>query len=273
MTQSRTGSALGSWAALRAQVASVLEPRGEAHLAARVVNGALLALIAANLIAMIAESVPSVGDGHGELFRQFEVVSLWIFAVEYVLRLWSCTALPGHKRPIRGRLRFAVTPVALIDLLAILPLLPVVGGDFRSVRAFRLFRVFRIAKMARYSGSLRLFGRVFREHAAELLTILLFLAALLVITSSMMYYAENEAQPEAFSSIPAAIWWSIATLTTVGYGDIVPVTELGKLLASAVAVLGIGMFALPTSILGAAFVKEISRTQHSCPHCGREIQK
>jgi voltage-gated potassium channel len=256
---------------LQRRVAEVLEPGGEAGRLARLVNGLLLALIAANLLAMIAQSVPAVGAGRDRIFGQFERVSLWIFAAEYLLRLWSCTALPKYQGAVRGRARLAVTPLALIDLLAILPLLPFVGGDFRSVRALRLFRVFRVAKMARYSRSLRLFGRVFREHATELVTVLLFLAALLVLASSLMYYAENEAQPEAFSSIPAALWWSIATLTTVGYGDVVPITTAGKILAGVIAVLGIGMFALPTSILGAAFVKEISSGERICPHCGRDV--
>jgi voltage-gated potassium channel len=170
---------------------------------------------------------------------------------------------------VRGRVRFVLSPMALVDLLSILPLLiPALGIDLRSARVLRLFRVVRVAKLARYSRTLRLFGHVFRERAPELVVVLALLATLLLLTSSLMYYAENAAQPDVFSSIPATLWWAIATLTTVGYGDVYPVTGLGKLLAGVICVLGIGMFALPTSILGAAFSRQLEEAPRRCPHCG-----
>lgn len=257
----------------RARIADILEPGDEPGRAARVVNGALLALIAANLVALVLESVESVHREAPAAFRTFERVSLAIFAVEYVLRLWSCTALPRYAAAVRGRIRFALTPMAIVDLLAIAPLvLPLV--DLRSVRVIRLFRLFRVAKVARYSRTLRLFARVFHERRTELGTVLFLVASLLLLASSLMYYVEHDAQPDAFSSIPATFWWAVATLTTVGYGDVYPVTELGKLLAGIICLLGIGMIALPTSILGAAFAKELgSEAPRRCPHCDRELPR
>jgi voltage-gated potassium channel len=139
---------------------------------------------------------------------------------------------------------------------------------------FRLFRLFRIVKLARYSNALRAFGHVVAARKEELLSSLLVVFTLLVLASALMYYAENKAQPERFSSVPATMWWGIATITTVGYGDIYPVTTTGKLLAGVIAVIGIGAVALPTSILVAGFIEETRKGgSHSptCPHCGREL--
>jgi len=202
-----------------------------------------------------------------------------LFSAEYLLRLWSCTVNPAHAAPLRGRFRFALTPLLLIDLLAILPfyfslLAPLLALDLRFLRAVRLFRLFRLAKLARYSLALRTFGRVLSSKKEELLSTLFILFLLLFLASSLMYFAENKAQPEKFSSIPTALWWGVATLTTVGYGDVVPVTALGRFLASMIAILGIGMFALPTGILGAAFVEEMqtrSSPPKLCPHCGKQL--
>lgn len=197
-----------------------------------------------------------------------------IFSVEYVLRLWSCVEKHEYSRPVVGRLRFAATPMALIDLTVILPFyLPFMGVDLRAMRVVRIMRVFRIAKLGRYSESLQILQRVVKakkEHLADTVFILL---VLLVMASSLMYFAEYKVQPEKFSSIPAAMWWAVATLTTVGYGDIYPVTTVGKILASVISVLGIGMFALPTGILGAGFVEEREqrRSHVRCPHCGKEL--
>ena len=232
----------------------------------------MLCLIALNVVALILETVQPVHRSAPDLFHGFEVFSVAVFTLEYLLRLWSCTAAEKYSHPVMGRVRFAFTPLAIVDLLAILPFyLPQVDIDLRFVRIVRLFRV---AKIGRYSKALSTFARVAAAKRAELIAILSILVILLILASSLMYYAENEAQPDQFSSIPAAMWWGIATLTTIGYGDIYPITGIGKLLAGLVAVLGIGMFALPTGILGAAFVEEIQGVKKKrtiCPHCGKEI--
>ena len=174
-------------------------------------------------------------------------------------------------------MRFAVSGIALIDLLAILPFyLPFVGLDLRFLRALRLIRIVRIAKVGRYYSSLNLIRDTVRARKEELVLSVAIMVLLLVVSASVMYYAEHEVQPEAFPSIPASLWWAVVTLTTVGYGDAFPVTTLGKFLASVISILGIGMFALPTGILGAGFVEEIRKRRDEvevkrCPHCGREL--
>ena len=234
----------------------------------------ILALIVLNVGAMIFESVRAIYIQDPLLFYWLEVVSVAIFSAEYVLRLWSCTAASKYQGGRAGRLRFAVTPLALVDLFAILPFyLPFVGINLLFLRAIRLFRFFRLAKLARYSEALRTFGRVLSEKKEELTIAFLLLTLTLIFSSVLMYFAESEAQPQYFSSIPAAMWWAVMTLTTVGYGDIRPITVLGKLIASVVAVLGIGVFAIPTAILGSGFLKQLEGNHRSqkCPHCGKDL--
>ena len=166
--------------------------------------------------------------------------------------------------------------MGLIDLLAIAPFYVASYMDLRILRALRLFRLFRIAKVTRYSSVLNTFGRVLRAKKEELVIMLSFTVMLLLISSAVMYLVENPAQPEKFSSIPTAMWWGITTLTTVGYGDAYPVTPLGKILGSVIAVMGIGLFALPAGILGSAFMEDLQKrkghSSSSCPHCGKDLE-
>lgn len=233
----------------------------------------ILALILGNVLAMVLGTVPSLQARHAGLFAAFEGASVLVFSVEYLLRLWCSNLSPRYPGTVRGRLRYAVSPLALLDLAAVLPFwLSVSGLDLRVLRAIRLLRVFQLAKLVRYSAALQTFLRILRAKQEELLVTLALIAVLLFWASTLIYYAERGAQPEVFSSIPAAMWWAVCTLTTVGYGDIYPVTVLGKVLASVISILGIGIFALPTGILGAEFVSEIQHKRTAvCPHCGKEI--
>jgi voltage-gated potassium channel len=169
----------------------------------------------------------------------------------------------------------------IIDLIAILPFyLPLLlPFDLRVIRAFRLFRLLRVLKLSRYSESMRVLGNVILSKKEELFICIFTGLVLLIVSSSVMYFIESEAQPEKFSNIPEAMWWGVATLTTVGYGDIYPVTPLGRIIGAMVSILGIGMFALPAGILASGFAEEIRRTHERderdivCPHCGMEIEK
>jgi voltage-gated potassium channel len=249
---------------------------GEQSRWGRVLGFVLLNLILLNLVAVILETVPALADQYGAAFAMFEAASVAIFTVEYLLRLWSCTSSPKYRHPVLGRIRFALTPLALVDLIAIAP--AYVSGDvfldLRYVRVVRLVRLLRVLKMARYSRTLRTFSNVVGARAWDLGLIGFFLVVLLIVASITMYFAEHEAQPAVFSSVPAAMWWGVVTLTTVGYGDIYPVTPLGKLFGSVIALIGIGFFALPAGLLAAGFAEEIHRERESkkcCPHCGKEL--
>ena len=261
---------------LRKRIYTVLEAGGPESTAKKIVNIYIIGLICLNVVAQVLESVKDIKALAPGLFFLVEVVSVLAFTVEYVLRLWSCVEKREYGRAVVGRLRFVVTPMAIIDLAAILPFyLPFTGIDLRAMRVVRVMRVFRIAKLGRYSESLQTLQRVSKAKKELLVDTVFILLLLLVMASSLMYFAENHVQPERFASIPAAMWWAVATLTTVGYGDVYPVTTAGKILASVIAVLGIGMFALPTGILGAGFVEDLQQRKKParCPHCGKEIDR
>ncbi len=238
----------------------------------------IIGLIGLNVLAVILASVPALGHRFARSFHGFEVFSVLVFSLEYVLRIYACTENPAYARPIRGRLRYALTPLLIVDFLAILPfyvplLMPV---DLRILRALRLFRLFRLFKLGRYSKSLRAIGKVVSSRRGELVVTLALIFMLLVVASSLLYFVEREAQPDKFSSIPDAMWWGVVTLTTVGYGDVYPVTAWGKIFGSLISFLGIGLFALPAGILSAGFLEEM-RNRHKprkkCPHCGGPLEE
>ena len=233
----------------------------------------LVSLICANILALILGSIKSVRDASPNAFMAFEAVSVGIFTLEYALRVWSYTEEPRYSRPVSGRIKFIFSPIQLLDLLAIVPFFLVfLGLDLRALRAVRLLA--RAARLSRYFTGLRTLGGVLQAKRYELFTVMLVLVVLLILASSLMFFAEHTVQPEAFSSIPAAMWWTIVTLTTVGYGDVFPITSVGRILAGSIAILGIGFFALPAGILGSGFMEEVQRRQEGprvCPHCGLEI--
>ncbi len=243
------------------------------------VEWGIMILIIANVAMVMLETVEDVYVPWARLFRSFEVFSVAVFTVEYVLRLWACTCDPRYRKRVTGRLSYACSFFGIVDLLAILPfyfpvLIPI---DLREVRVVRLFRLFRVLKMARYSRSLQMMARAIGRRKEEIAIVVLAVLMLLVLASSLMYFAEHEAQPEVFSSIPASLWWGVVTFTTIGYGDIYPVTTLGKLLGAAIAFMSIGLFALPAGILSSSFMEEIQEKKsreekkRQCPHCGKEL--
>ncbi|HEX5872526.1 MAG TPA: ion transporter, partial [Longimicrobium sp.] len=235
----------------------------------------ILALIALNVAAVVLESIPSVQERFGAAFAVFEACSVGVFVGEYAARLWSCVEDPRSRGPVRHRLRFAVRPLALVDVMAILPFFATMGtADMRVLRALRLLRLVRLLKLGRYLAALTALQRVVYAKRAELVMSSALTSVLLIVASSIMYYAEYEAQPDKFSSIPASMWWAVSTLTTVGYGDVYPVTTLGRVAGGFLALLGIGLFALPTAILGSGLVESVqsARPQPGCPHCGKPLR-
>ncbi|XVH30673.1 ion transporter [Haloferacaceae archaeon DSL9] len=234
----------------------------------------IMILILGNVVAVILETVDPLYTAYGYEFYLFEIVSVAVFSTEYIGRLWAATEHPEYSDPVRGRLRFALSPYMLIDMLAIVPFFLGFLVDLRFLRAIRLLRFLRLFKLARYTESITLFATVLRKKKADLVVTSTIGAILLLLASSLMYFAERAAQPEAFSSIPEALWWGVVTLTTVGYGDVHPVTTLGKVIGAAVAVIGIGLFALPASILASGFMEvAIEDREYSCPHCGELVSE
>ncbi|MCE2733088.1 MAG: ion transporter [Cyclobacteriaceae bacterium] len=259
---------------LRKKVYLLLEPIVSGYRVAYAIEYFLILLISANIVAILLETVPYYHQEYLHFFERFEIFSVVVFSIEYVLRLWTCAERPHFKKRFEGRLRYALTPGALIDLLSILPfylhLLPI---DLRFLRIVRLLRLLRMLKIARYLSALNLIFNVIKDRREQLLVVIMFIVFLLVIASTMMYYVEHDAQPQLFSSIPATMWWGIVTLTTVGYGDMVPITIGGKVMAGIISVIGVGMYALPAGILSAGIAEHLreKKNKRVCPHCGKEI--
>ena len=243
-----------SYASVKDRIYHLLDPDKGGPLG-RYVDLAIMGLILLSVAAVMIGTVDSIANEYGAYLRYFEVFCVGIFTLEYGARLWSITSSEKYRDPITGRFRYAMTPFLVIDLLAILPFY--LGGlvDLRFIRVLRLFRIFRVLKVARYSNSLRTMGTVLRKKKPDLVISITVTGVLLVMTSSIMYYIERSAQPDVFTSIPATLWWGFVTLTTVGYGDVFPVTPLGQLLAGISAFLGVGLFALPASILASGFIE------------------
>jgi voltage-gated potassium channel len=218
----------------------------------------IVTLIVLNIAAIILESVNHLYLRYESWFFWFEIFSVGVFTIEYVLRVWSCVDDTGgrYSQPVKGRVRFALTPMAIVDLLAILPfyLGMFFALDLRFLRALRLLRLF---KLTRYSSAMSLLLRVLRDESQSFGAAFSILIIIMILASSGIYMFEHNAQPEAFSNIPEAVWWSVATLTTVGYGDVIPLTIGGKIFGVFIMIIGIGMVALPAGILASAFSEQL----------------
>ena len=247
---------------LRRRSHQVLDIPQADDLISQIVGYSLVVLIILNVLAVIFESVETIREAAGDAFIWFEVVSVVIFTVEYIIRVWSSVESAEHtyRHPLYGRLRYAMRPLILIDLIVILPfyLSFLFGVDLRILRVMRLLRVF---KLTRYSGAWSMFAAVLHGQRRPLMMAAYLLAITLIVVASLMYLVENRAQPVAFANIPSAMWWGLVTLTTVGYGDVTPITTIGKMLGAAVTILGIGMYALPAGILASGFMQELNRRQ------------
>lgn len=239
---------------MRRYIFLLLDAGHENEPMAKAVDWFLILLISLNVVAVMIESMPGVYEAHQTLFDRFEIFSVIFFTIEYILRVWSAVESenPRHKSPIKGRLRFILTPLVLIDLIVILPfyLGAIFGVDLRMLRALRLLRAFRLT---RYAQSMNLLLRVLRDEAPIISAALFVLLMLISVAASVTYLAEHKAQPEAFASIPHALWWAVVTMTTIGYGDVVPVTLIGRICAAVIGIVSVGMVALPAGILASGF--------------------
>ncbi|MDE2579240.1 MAG: ion transporter [Hyphomicrobiales bacterium] len=235
---------------------------GETTPLANAIEAALVGLIVLSVCSVVLETVPALAQRYDRLFLAIEIVSFAIFTLEYALRLWSAPdAAPyAHMKPFDARLKYAATWPALVDLAAIAPgyLSLVLNSDIRILLMLRLLRFF---KLARYSPGMRsLVAALHAERKALMATGVVVFGVVLVMASAM-HIAEHNAQPDKFGSIPESMWWAIVTVTTIGYGDVVPITVAGKLIASVAALMGFMLLALPVGIIATAFSEEIHKRE------------
>lgn len=249
----------------------------------KVINIFIVVLIILNVIAVMIETIPSVDHNPDarKFFYYFDWISVIIFSIEYVLRVWSCNHEKKYKHKFWGRLKYMLSPGALVDLIAILPTYlhaligPWIGLDLRVLRMLRLLRFFRLFRLTAYTKPAQMINNIFKKRKNELGLSFILAIFLIIIAACIMYFAEHRVTDSKFTSIPATIWWAVVSLTTTGYGDMVPLTNIGKVMASIIMLTGVAFFALPAGIITAGFIDEfrLSRVKktHRCPHCGEPI--
>jgi len=247
---------------IRDRVFQLLEKAQPGDTASLFIDRILAFLIVANVLAVTLETVDDIYQANQVYFRLFEMVSVFIFSIEYLLRIWvsASNQASRFKNAGRRRISYILSPSGLIDLLAILPaLLPFFTTvDLRWLRILRLLRMFKISH---YSSALEdFFSAIYHERSAFAGALYLFCITLF-LSSALMYLVEHSAQPDVFSSIPETLWWSLITLTTVGYGDVAPITAIGKVIGGFTAIMGVCVVALMTGIVTTAFSAQIARRQ------------
>ncbi len=244
----------------RLWVAGVLEQNPKFEKQGRMVNILLIAMISLNVIAIILESEPELHSRFRQAFWAFEVFSVIIFTIEYLVRVWSSIDLQEthDSSPVIGRIKYMLSPMALIDLASILPfyLSLYIVIDLRILRILRMLRLF---KLTRYSRALSALLDVLQKESSTLFAATVVLFMMLILAATGIYFLENDVQHQAFGSIPKAMWWAIVTLTTLGYGDVVPVTNMGKMFAGLIGLIGVGMLALPAAILATGFAENLNQ--------------
>ena len=220
----------------------------------------MIALILLNILAIMLETVASINASYENIFYYFEVFSVAVFTIEYMLRVWSCTEDKDndYSNPITGRIKYIMSPMAIIDLLAFLPFYLTMFFAI-DLRILRILRMLRLLKLTRYSEALSVVWAVLTRQRRALTAAFFIMLVALLFTSSIIYLFEHEVQPEKFSSIPESMWWALATLTTVGYGDVTPITNGGKLFAGMTMILAIGLAALPIGVIATGFANEIQK--------------
>jgi voltage-gated potassium channel len=229
---------------------------------ARLVNLLLMLLIMGNIIAVILATDREIYLELQSFFDNFELISITVFTMEYLLRAWTCVEDPRYQHAVAGRLKYLVSPMALVDLIAVLPfyLGIIFNIDARILRVLRLFRIF---KLSRHFSAMSVLLTVIRTELPTLVSAIFIMLVLVVLASAGMFLVERDVQPQTFGTIPRAMWWATITLTTVGYGDVIPVTSAGKVLGIFITILGVGMAALPAGIIASGFNREVHRRRET----------
>lgn len=243
---------------LRIKTYLLLESETSKNFTAKAINFFLIVLIISNVIAAIFESEANYHEVFQQEFALFEFISLSLFCVEYLLRVWCCIENPKYQNvsTLKARTNYIFTPMALIDLIAILPFIIALFFAI-DLRTLRLLRVLRLLKLTHYFKGFNIFINVITKELKSISAAMMVMMFLIVIAASLMHSVEGKIQPEAFGSIIQSFWWAVVTMTTVGYGDVVPITGIGKVISTFIMIIGVGLVALPAAMLAARFGEEL----------------
>ena len=272
---------------IRSKIFEIIQPAKDGNLASKIFDVVISTLVLLSVAAVFAGTF-ELSQGCTRVLRQFEIFVSIVFTVEYLARLFTADLLfPGVSR-VKATMRYVLSGMAIVDLLAILPFyLPIIFPyNMMMLRMFRLLRLLRIFKLNRYFESLSALGYVLKSKSRDLIGSMFVVGILLVMASLAIYAAEHDAQPQVFKNAFSGLWWAVATLTTVGYGDIYPITILGRVFGALIALLGIGMVAIPTGIISSGLVDYLNSQKKDeapeetkaeseisfCPHCGKRLK-
>lgn len=259
-----------TWYTLRKFVYNNLHNEDYETKFSRAINYFLILLIIGNAAAVLLESVNDIYQSYSVFFDFFEYFSILIFSIEYLLRFWSVAEKNPFHSAWNNRLHWLKSGAALIDLLAILPAyinfwVPI------DLRFLRILRLMRLLKLTRYFVSLQILLRVIEREKGSFQAVLFILSIMIVMAAACIYVVESKAQPDVFTSIPASMWWAVVTLTTVGYGDVTPITPLGRFLGALITILGVGLAALPAGILATGLTYELEQRKQNLELKFREL--
>lgn len=263
---------------IKNRIFNVIREDDENDLISNIIDGLIIILIIINVLLVILDTF-NFSEDYQRISKGIEMFSIYFFTIEYILRLWTSDLKYPNIKSSKARLKHMLSLMSLIDLAAILPFyLPfILVVDLRVLRALRIIRLFRVFKINRYTNSLSNIFIVFKNRKYELMSSFFIVFLLMIISSVIMYSLENPAQPQVFSNALSGLWWAVATFTTVGYGDIYPITVGGKIMAGIMAILGIGLVAVPTGIISAGFIELMNHNKHEddsksyCPYCGKNL--
>lgn len=268
---------------IKKYIFELIQPTDRSNIGSLIFDIFIMTLITFSVLSVFIATFP-ISSEFSDFLNNVENFSLIVFSAEYLLRVWTADLLYPGKGKIRSRLAYITSTMAVIDLIAILPFfLPMfLPFNLLSLRAFKLLRILRIFKLSRYLDALSAIIKVFRKKLHEMVASMIVVFILLIIVSLLIYYVEHDAQPDKFANAFSGLWWAVATLTTVGYGDIYPITVPGRILGAIIAIMGIGMVAIPAGILSSGFVEIIEQPEPQkndqkeekktyCPHCGKKL--
>ena len=262
--------AFTTWYTLRKFVYNNLHNEDYETKFSRAINYFLILLILGNAAAVLLESVNDLYQSYTAFFDFFEYFSIFIFSLEYLLRFWSVAEVNPFYSAWKNRLNWVKSGAAIIDLLAILPAyinfwVPI------DLRFLRILRLIRLLKLTRYFVSLQILLRVIEREKGSFQAVIFILGIMIMMAAASIYVVESKAQPEVFTSIPASMWWAVVTLTTVGYGDVTPITPLGRFFGAIITILGVGLAALPAGILATGLTHELEQRKQNLEIKFREL--
>ena len=243
---------------LRQNIFALLNPTPHSYEVNKYIDYVVILAVLISVICIILETVQEVNSVWSAEFKTLDILTVTIFSIEYVLRVYSCCEIQRYSKPIRGRILYIFSASALIDLLAISPFyISLFVNKSIDLRFLRIFRLTRLLKLTRYTGTLNTLLKAVQREKYVLMAAAFMMILMIILTASLGYMFEHDSQPDKFESIPASMYWAVITLASVGYGDITPITPLGRLMTVIVSFVGIGIFAIPAGLMASSFTDQL----------------